>query len=148
TADGFLVYAKAHASGGTVLHRPIPEGTEDFITFDEAPKTPEVTYRIVLGGAERLRLFANTLEILDTKGAPRLRVSPPYLTGADGAGTEATLAVEGCAADTDPAPPWDRPVTALSSDTCTVRISWANDAVVYPALLDPTWTTTGAMANA
>jgi hypothetical protein len=47
-----------------------------------------------------LRLVANTLEMLDGGGAPRLRVAPPYLVGADGIQTDATLAVEGCAVDT------------------------------------------------
>jgi hypothetical protein len=31
-----VVYAHAHASGATLIHRPLPEGTEDFLAFDTA----------------------------------------------------------------------------------------------------------------
>jgi hypothetical protein len=40
-----------------------------------------------------LRLVAGTLEFLDEGGAPRLRVSPPYIVGADGTTFEAALAL-------------------------------------------------------
>ena len=77
-----------------------------------------------------------------------MRVAPPYLVGADGAHTEATLAVGGCAVDTNPAGPWGRPVTAPGAPSCTVRVRWNDRDVAYPAVLDPKWTTTGAMATA
>ena len=119
------------------------------MSFEARPAAPEVSYRIALGkGARGLRLVAGTLEVLDEGGAPRLRVAPPYLVGADGERTDATLAVEGCAVDTSPAAPWGRPVTAPGSASCTVRVSWADAAVAYPAVLDPRWTTTGSMTIA
>ncbi len=63
-------------------------------------------------GVAGLRLVAGVLEMLDAGGAPRLRVEPPYIVGADGARTDASLAVEGCAVDSNPAAPWGRRVTA------------------------------------
>ena len=149
-ADGYLIYPNAHVSGATVLHHALPIGTEDFVSFERRPLAPSVAYKVaVRTGAKGLRLVADTLEILDAGGAPRLRVSPPYLVSADGARTDAALSVEGCAVDTNPAAPWGRPVTAPGADTCTLRVSWNDKAVVYPALLDPRWTTTtGAMVSA
>ena len=142
-ASGYLVYRRGHASGATVLHRASPAGVEDWLSFDERPATPEVTYRLALGaGVAGLRLVENTLELLDVRGAPRLRVEPPYLVGADGERTAATLALEGCSVDRSPAPPWDRAVTAPRSASCGLRVSWSNEDVAYPALLDPRWTAT------
>ena len=53
-------------------------------------------------------LVENTLEMLDAGGAPRLRVAPPFLVGADGARTDAMLAIAGCAVDKSAAAPWGR----------------------------------------
>jgi len=147
-ADGYLVYVRGHISGATVLHRALPSGSEDLLAFPERPKTPAVVYRVAVGqGVGGLRLIENTLEMLDAGGAPRLRVSSPYVVGADGVRTDATLAVEGCAFDTSPAPPWGRPVTAPGSDACTLRVSWPDRAVAYPAVLDPRWSSTSTMST-
>ena len=99
-------------------------------------------------GAAGLRLVGGTLEVLDAAGTPRLRVAPPYIVGADGASTDATLAVTGCAVDTNPAPPWGRAVTAPGARVCQVKVSWPGSGVAYPAILDPRWTTTGSMGTA
>jgi hypothetical protein len=149
TAGGYVVYARGHASGATVLHRALPTGTEDYLAFDAKPAATEIAYDLALGaGASGLRLVANTLEVVDTGGAPRLRVTPPYIVGANGALTDATLAVDGCAVDTNAAGPWGRAVTAPGASHCTVRVSWPGSGVAYPAVLDPTWTTTGDMVVA
>jgi RHS repeat-associated protein len=148
SADGFLVYQQGHASGATVMHRALPDGDEDFLSFEQRPANTAVSYRIGLqNGIGGLRLVANTLELLDAQGAPRLRIAPPYVIGADRTRIDATLAVEGCQVDTDPAPPWDRPVTAPGATTCTVHVSWPSEGVTYPALLDPKWTTTADMVK-
>lgn len=148
-ADGYMVYAKALASGATLLHRALPTGTEDFVSFEKPPSEPELSYELALGAdVAGLRLVASTLELLDRSGAPRLRVSPPYVVGADGARTEATLAVEGCAVDTNAAAPWGRAVTQPGARNCTMRVRWSDAGVRYPAVLDPRWTTTGSMASA
>jgi RHS repeat-associated protein len=149
TTDGYVVYERAHATGATLLHRARPDGLEDFVSFESRPATPSIAYRVRLSnGIKGLRLVSNTLEFLDGNGAPRLRVSPPFLIGADGERTDAELSVDGCAVDLNPAPPWGRPVTAPGGETCTLRVSWTDHSVAYPALLDPVWSTTGSMAQA
>ena len=149
TADGYVVYARAHASGATLLHRALPTGTEDYLAFDAKPTATEIAYDLALGeGARGLRLVANTLEVIDAGGAPRLRVTPPYIVGANGATMDATLAVDGCAVDTNPAAPWTRAVTTPGATHCGVRVTWPSTGVAYPAVLDPRWTTTGSMATA
>jgi len=90
-ADGYVVYRNA-LRGATLLHRPSPDGVEDFVSFETRPATPEIAYDVGMGlGAQGFRLTNDTLEVLDAKGAPRLRVSPPYLVGADGIRTDAKL---------------------------------------------------------
>ncbi len=148
-ADGFVVYPAAHASGADVLQRPVVGGTEDYLAFNSKPQSTQISYGVTLGaGAAALRLVANTLEVLDSSGAPRLRVAPPFIVGADGTWTDATLAVAGCALDTNPAAPWGRAVTPPGASTCTVKVSWPSAGVSYPAVLDPRWVTTGSMGVA
>ena len=147
-ADGYLVYPHAHSSGGTLLHRVVEDGAEDFVSFETRPAVPEVVYDLTLDKeVSGLRLVEGTLEILDTDGAPRLRAAPPFIVGADGARTDATLAVEGCAVDTDPAAPWGRDVTPPGGETCILRVRWPDEQVQYPAVLDPRWQTTGSMTT-
>jgi RHS repeat-associated protein len=147
-ADGFVVYRGGHESGAALLHRPLPEGVEDYLAFDARPSAAVVTYRLALGaGVAGLRQVDGTLELLDAGGAPRLRVSPPYLVGADGARADAVLAVDGCAVDTNRASPWGRAVTSPGAAACTLRVGWEDAAVKYPAVLDPRWTSTASMAT-
>jgi hypothetical protein len=149
TVGGYAIYPSAFGVGGTVLHRALPSGSEDFINLPTRPSTSEVDYSVALGtGIAGLRLVSGTLEMLDASGTPRLHVSPPYIVGADGTSTDGALAVSGCAVDSDPSAPWGRPVTAPGAVSCTVRVTWPDAAVVYPAILDPRWTTTGSMATA
>jgi hypothetical protein len=146
--SGYVVYPAALA-GASVLHRALPNGSEDFIQLPARLTTPEVDYTVALGsGIAGLRLVGGTLEVLDAGGAPRLRVAPPYIVGSDGVSTDGALAVSGCAVDRDPSPPWGRAVTAPGATTCTVSVTWPDAAVVYPAVLDPRWTTTGSMGTA
>jgi RHS repeat-associated protein len=148
-ADGYVVYPRAHASGATLLHRALPSGFEDYLSFEQRPSVPTVVYGVALGPkAAGLRLVAGTLEVLDARGAPRLRVTPPFVVDADGAPTDATLAVAGCAIDTSPAPPWGRAVTAPGQRRCEVEVTWPDDRVRYPAIMDPRWSTTGSMGVA
>ena len=149
TADGYVVYRDAHGPGATLLHRALPEGVEDFVSFDERPRAAAISYELTLGnGVAGLRLVERTLEMLDAGGAPRLRAAPPYIVGADGVRTDAKLAVAGCNVDRNPAAPWGRKVTAPGAKSCTVRVSWDTSAVEYPAILDPSWTSaTGTMVD-
>ena len=146
TADGYVVYPRALSATATVLQHASPDGVEDYVNFDERPATTEIAYDVTPGrGIAGLRLVGNVLEMLDTNGAPRLRVAPPYIVGADGVQTDAVLAVDACAFDADPSPPWGRRITAPRAARCTVRVSWPASGVSYPAILDPRWTTTGSM---
>jgi hypothetical protein len=146
SSDGYYVYPHAHASGGTLLHRDVQDGAEDLVSFETRPAKPEVAYDVTLGKVRGLRLVDRALEMLDESGAPRLRMAPPYIVGADGIQTDAMVAVDGCAVDTNPAGPWGRAVTTPGSDTCRVRVSWPDEGVRYPAVLDPRWTTTESLS--
>ena len=148
-ADGYAIYRQALGPNTTLLRRAMPSGSEDFVSFAEAPNEPSVTYHVGLdSNVAGLRLAGNSLELLDKDGTPRLRVAPPYIVSADGEWLEAKLTLSGCAADTDPTAPWSRTVTAPGASSCQLRVSWDNDSVEYPALLDPTWVTTGSMNTA
>ncbi|HYO66368.1 MAG TPA: kelch repeat-containing protein, partial [Archangium sp.] len=147
--DGYVVYPDVNADGADVVHRFTAEGTEDYVRFERAPAAPEVRYRLGLGNTVAgLRLVGDTLEVLDASGAPRLRMTPPYVVGADGRITPAGLSVEGCAVDTDPAAPWGRSVKAPGARQCQVRVAWNGSDVAYPAVLDPAWITTGSLSVA
>jgi hypothetical protein len=147
-ADGLAVYDGAGPTGGSVLHRLIDGGTEDYVTFESEPATPELAYDVSLSGVAGLRLVDNTLELVDASSVPRFRISPPYVVGARGEVAEAVLSVSGCAVDGDPAAPWDRPPLPPGSDRCRVSVRWQPDAVSYPAIVDPAWSSTASMASA
>ncbi len=141
-ADGLVVYRQGHRDGADLIHRVTAEGAEDYLYFSRAPAAAEVSYDVALGAkVAGLRLVENVLEFLDGQGAPRLRVSPPYLIDARGQHHSAQLAVEGCGYDASPAAPWDRPVVDPGARSCAVRVRWGGQ-VAYPALLDPLWTST------
>jgi hypothetical protein len=147
--DGFAVYADAADVDATLVLRPSEFGVEDFIAFAASPAVPAVEYRVDLDGTVAgLRWVERTLEFVDATGAPRLRVAPPYLVGADGIVTHAELAVVGCAADESPTAPWGRPPVPPGAATCGVRVSWDATRVVYPAILDPVWSSAASMNEA
>lgn len=148
-AGDYVVYPNAYGIGNHVLYRATANGLEDFISFDRRPETPVVSYDIELSSAvSGLRLVANTLELLNGEGYPLLRVAPPSIVDAHGVTHPAALALSGCAFDSDPRVPWNRAVTAPSAKECRLRVQWDDTDVTYPALLDPTWSTTGSMAAA
>jgi hypothetical protein len=148
-ADGYAVYPQAHASGATLLRRAMPNGSEDFLSFDEAPTDPRISYSVNLDqGVAGLRLVSNTLEFLDKDSTPRLRVAPPYIVSSDGHWLEAKLDIEGCVVNQTPSAPWQQPQSPPGATSCKLRVTWDGDDVIYPAILDPTWMTTGSMASA
>jgi hypothetical protein len=148
-ADGYAVYEAALGNEATVLSRPHAEGVEDYVHFATRPARAEVRYEVELSnGVAGLRLVANTLEMVDSTGDPRLRIAPPFLVDADKNTFPAELSVEGCSYDENPAAPWGREPVAAGADTCTVVVSWNDEKVQYPAVLDPDWTTTGQMTVA
>jgi len=143
-----VVYLGARHGGLDVVHRPVAEGTEDWVWLERAPARPRLSYSLSLGDrAVGLRLVSNVLEILDADGTPRLRVRSPFVVGADAVRHEATLSLEGCAFDRDPSAPWGRPVVAPRARDCMMRVDWSGRPVAYPAAVDPDWVTTGAMVT-
>ena len=145
SADGIAMYPGALA-GADIVHRVHAEGTEDYVAFETRPAKEELAYDVDVSHVAGLRLVSNTLEFLDSGGAPRLRVARPYVVDATGVRTEGSLALEGCAYDANPAAPWGRAVTASGQRHCVVRVTWK--AATYPALVDPNWSATGSMATA
>ncbi|MCA9590226.1 MAG: hypothetical protein KC657_33210 [Myxococcales bacterium] len=137
TVDGLAVYADA----GVVM-RATPRGVEDFVSLRRRPAREELAYEVTPSAGARLRLVERTLELLDERGAPRIRMAPPWVVGADGVKLEADVALEGCAYDTSPVAPWGRELPLPGAARCTVRVRWSGAR--YPALVDPAWSTTGA----
>lgn len=145
-AEGSVVYVGGMLGGGDLVHRPNALGTEDFILFDEAPPSERLEYAVTLGEkVAGLRLVEDVLELIDEGGAPRLRVASPYVVDAEGERHDASLSVEGCAVDTNPAAPWGRAPTAAGASSCTVVVDWRERGVSYPAIVDPSWEMTAGM---
>ncbi len=139
---GLALYVGAAPGGGDVIHLPSASGTEDLVHYERAPAQEELRYRVDVRDVAGLRLFAGTLEFLDVAGVPLLRVAPPYVLDADGGPHEATLTLEGCAADSSALAPFGRPVTSPGAAFCTVHVDWRAAQVTYPALVDPLWQST------
>jgi hypothetical protein len=146
-ASGYLVYSAAYEGTADVLQRPYSSGTEQSIAFASRPSVERVTYDVALGaGIAGVRLVANTVEFLDKHGAPRLRMAPPFLAGAQSTDAWPTVSVTECAVDTSPAPPWNRTVVSPGRRHCTANVDWSGSGIQYPALLDPAWTVGSSMA--
>ncbi|MFO0675118.1 MAG: hypothetical protein U0169_01160 [Polyangiaceae bacterium] len=123
------------------------EGVEDAIAFPERPGSAEVRYLVDVTGVRGVRMARGTrvVEFLDERGHPRLRMAAPHVEDAKGSRIAASVDVEGCAFDRDASPPWNRAPVRPDSDQCTIVVRWPE--VAYPAVLDPSWTTTGSLAE-
>ncbi|MBS2018642.1 MAG: hypothetical protein JST00_37595 [Deltaproteobacteria bacterium] len=137
TASGLVRVHRGALAGADVAHVPLHDGVEDVVFFDRAPAREELVYELDVSRAAGLRLVAGALELLDARGAPRVRVERPWLVDASGAHRWLDTRVEGCAVDTDPRAPWDRAVTPPGASTCRLVVSWKGAS--YPAIVDPTW---------
>jgi hypothetical protein len=146
---GLVVYAGGGPFGATFFQRVNDNGTEDYVLLDVPPPDQRLTYEVELtAGVAGLRLAENTLEFLDSESVPRLRVDAPYLIDARGNERSAQLDVLGCAVDRDLAAPWDRAPIAAGATQCDVVVSWSSADLVYPVVLDPSWTSTASMSQA
>ena len=143
-AEGLALYSRAVA-GADLVHRVHAEGTEDYVVFETKPELEQLTYDVDVSRVAGLRLVDDVLELLDDRGAPRLRVARPYVVDATDARRAGHLDVTGCAFDTSRAAPWGRAVTPPGASRCTLQVRW--DSVDYPAIVDPSWAATGSMAT-
>ncbi len=143
---GHLIYPNA-ALERDVVARPVDGGAEDWIALASARAGDSVDYELDLrAGVAGLRLVERTLELLDAGGAPRLRMAAPYLVDKAGTSRPARVDVTLCNVDRSPRAPFGRPVTLAGAARCRVRVSWDAGGVVYPAVVDPAWTTTMQLA--
>ena len=144
---GIVAYPGGYRGVGDIVHRPIADGTEDYVFFRNAlPDVPELRYTITLGkDVAGLRLVGKTLELLDERGVPRLRMGSPWAVDGDGRTVWMNVAVEGCQVSTDPRLPIGLPVVDPGARQCVVELSWEGTGVRAPLLVDPAWTTTDAM---
>lgn len=131
------------APGVTLFRRVDHDGLDDVFEVATPRDTLRFSYDLSLGNAAGLRLVEGTLEILDAKGAPRLRVPAPELVDISGARRFGTIEVSGCAFDRDPRGPWGRPVVAPGGDHCEVTATLDGRGLAYPVLVDPAWIGTG-----
>jgi hypothetical protein len=148
TADGLVSYPGAASGGGDMVLRIGRETVEDFVVLTAKPEHPFVDYRVKVSEIAGLRLYDNTLEFLSKDGNPEVRVSPPDLVDAKGISHPAKLELLDCAFDASAAAPWDRPVTAPGANECSLRVSWDDARVTYPAIVDPVWSSGGTLAKA
>lgn len=144
----------------TTFVRTTRFGVEDFIAIDDRASDPGVLeYVLSLSDWTRgLRLIGRSLELLDQHGAPRVRMLAPYLVDQRHRVRDVQVAVQGCAIDTDPSPPFSRSENNIpptpGRDQCTLHLSWnrgddaaTGAALAYPILVDPGWMATGALAT-
>jgi len=147
-SDGVVVYENAIA-GKTMLQRATFDGAEDFVVLPSAPAAKTSTYDVTLGAQlVALRLVESTLEFLDSKGVPQLRMNPPFVRGSDKRWSPLAVAVRGCAYDTDPRPSKGRVLAPAGASHCLVDVTLPSSGVAYPALLDPAWVSVGSLAVA
>ncbi|MCS6898990.1 MAG: hypothetical protein RMJ98_02800 [Myxococcales bacterium] len=139
-------YDGALGEGTTLLLTRRPDGVEDRIVFRHRPPREYVDYFVDVRAVAGLRKIDKVIEFLDESGAPRLRMEAPYLEDADGRLVQAKVEV-GCAYDEDPRGPWGRPVIKPGAAECRIRLEWSRATLTYPAVLDPVWATTTAMAK-
>jgi len=143
--ENYGTYAGA-LGGADLLHRVDAHGLEDYVAFPARPAQERIRYDVDVSVVAGLRLVGDVVEFLDEHGVPRLRASSPYVIDANGERSNGHLSIEGCAYDAQPSAPWHRPPTPPGAKTCVVELRW--QAPSYPALVDPHWTTTGAMTTA
>jgi hypothetical protein len=140
-----IIYRDAIRGGGDVAFRATANGAEDFVKLP-SPVVTSLSYELNLDShVAGLRLVANSLELLDANGFPRLRVQTPYLIDSSRKSLPIVLSVEGCAVSTNLAPPFHKRVTAPGSQTCVLHLTWTATAAQYPIVVDPGWMTTDAL---
>jgi hypothetical protein len=143
-----LVYQGA-VEGGSIVHVPLADGTEEIIELASPPKDGALRYELKLHNAAGLRLVeSRILEVLTSDGNPVLRTQAPVVIDSRGRRVEGSIDIEGCNVDRSPAPPWGRAMTPAGAERCTLVARFESHGLAYPVLVDPAWTTTASMAGA
>ncbi len=153
----YVAYSDVLAKGRHVLQRASYDGVEDFVLFPERPADERITYEVDMTRVAGLRLVDKTLEFVDSRGVPRLRMNPPSAIDSAGSRFDLRVGVLDCAVDSASSAlsprvvrPWPQ---GNDKTTCSVAVDFApsgSDAAPpqYPLVVDPSWSTTNSMSNA
>src|SRR6185369_1642322 len=82
SASGLAIAFRPREAGAITYER-IEGGVEDRVNLAVRPAVERQVYDVDVHEVAGLRLVANSLEMLDAGGAPRLRVRAPYVVDAD-----------------------------------------------------------------
>ncbi|MBK8214825.1 MAG: hypothetical protein IPK71_13885 [Myxococcales bacterium] len=141
-----LVYPNALGEGFDLEREARGDTVEDWVRLPRAPRDRALRLTFSTAGVAGLRLVAGTLELLDARGTPRVRMSPPWARDRRGEVHTVRVDVEGCAVSRDPRPPWGKPLVAPGAAACDVVLGLDLSDDAYPAVLDPLWGRTGSLA--
>lgn len=132
-------WSQASPLGGGVRFVRHEGAFEDFVEVAARPARARLSYELGLDGVAAVRAIEGVVELLDSRGAPRLRMAPPRMRTR--AGDERPVAAElaGCTVERDARPPWGRPHPAPGASTCTLHLSWEARDDEYPLWVDPAW---------
>lgn len=142
-SDGGMSLYRGALDGADLAHVILRDGVEDLVFFDRAPAREELVYRIDVSRVAGLRLVRGSLELLDERGAPQVRVDRPWLADAAGKRHWLDLSIEGCAVDRSELAPFGRKVTPPGASSCRMAVAWRD--VSYPAVVDPAWRLASSM---
>jgi hypothetical protein len=142
---GFAWFENALGAGSDLLLKVRPDGVEDYVHFEKRPTHERITYRVDVSRVKGVRFVERVVEFLDARGAPRLRMAAPYVFDQSRA-VRPHVEVGECAHDSDPRPPWNRPLAPPLSKSCTITLDWSGLGIEYPALVDPVWSSADVMS--
>lgn len=125
--DGSLVYADAFP-GCDVSYRCTQFKTEEFITVKDAASQQSWSWELDCGELTPRLTPANTIELVDKGGVPRLRINAPE--GKDAAGKLLRVGER----------------LALKRDGNRITLTAELNGCKFPVVIDPSWSSTGTMA--
>lgn len=135
--NGMVVYADALGAGTSVIHRPLASGGDDeLVYFRERPASNGIEYRIsALTGVVSVARRGREVHAVDKRGRSIFHMQKPFIVDAAGKRRDVSVALAGC----------DAASLRQRAGDCRMSLRWPDD-VRYPAVLDPEWIPTGAMA--
>ena len=121
--DGMIVYPGAFGASH-LLYKLTPTHVDEYLVVPTAKAPHVLRYRMELGPAvARVRALPEVIELLDGKGAARLRMDRPFARDAAGQRRNGVLEVK--------------------DDVVTLRVNL--EGLAFPVLVDPDWSTTGRL---